>query len=114
MTKHIRKLPALPLLTAALLLGGAGARTLTGQTLPFPVAQLFFELNNSAGDLGIHPEIDGGPWTGSPSRAPSPILGTEKWPRQGWPTCALRSGQSSLTGRESAWLTTVNPLRVMR
>ncbi len=33
------------------------------QTVPFPVAQLFFELNHTAGDLGIHGEIDGGPWT---------------------------------------------------
>jgi len=66
MTKHIRKLPALPLLTAALVLSGASATTLGGQerdTIPFPVADLFFELNHSAGDLGIHAEIDGDAWT---------------------------------------------------
>ena len=25
-------------------------------------AELFFELNNSDGDLGIHASVDGGPW----------------------------------------------------
>ena len=64
--KPIRRLPALSLLTAALLLSGAGAATVGGQkgpTLPFPVAELFFELNDTDGDLGIHADIDGGPWT---------------------------------------------------
>jgi hypothetical protein len=53
------------LLTAALLPSGVGTTTSSGQaqSSPFPVAQLFFELNNTAGDLGIHAEIDGGPWT---------------------------------------------------
>lgn len=31
-------------------------------TIPFDEAELFFELNNSDGDLGIHTAIDGGPW----------------------------------------------------
>lgn len=30
--------------------------------IPFDEAHLFFELNNSDGDLGIHALIDGGPW----------------------------------------------------
>ena len=30
--------------------------------IPFDVAHLFFELNNTDGDLGIHALIDGGPW----------------------------------------------------
>ena len=65
MTKHARGFLALSLLTAAVFLGGPGAATSTGQgrALPFPVAELFFELNDSAGDLGIHDDIDGGPWT---------------------------------------------------
>lgn len=66
MTKHIRKVPVLSLLTAALLLSGATAATLGGQeqrTEPFDVAELFFELNDTDGDLGIHAEIDGEPWT---------------------------------------------------
>lgn len=31
--------------------------------IPFAEAHLFFELNNTDGDLGIHSKIDGGPWT---------------------------------------------------
>ena len=30
---------------------------------PFSVAQLFLELNDTDGDLGLHAEIDGGTWT---------------------------------------------------
>ncbi len=30
--------------------------------IPFDVAEIFFELNNTDGDLGIHALIDGGPW----------------------------------------------------
>ncbi len=30
--------------------------------IPFAVAQIFFELNNTDGDLGIHSLIDGEPW----------------------------------------------------
>ena len=30
--------------------------------VPFDVAQIFFELNDTDGDLGIHALIDGGPW----------------------------------------------------
>ncbi len=30
--------------------------------IEFDVARIFFELNNTDGDLGIHAEIDGGPW----------------------------------------------------
>lgn len=30
--------------------------------IPFDVANIFFELNNTDGDLGIHALIDGEPW----------------------------------------------------
>lgn len=30
--------------------------------IPFEEAELFFELNNTDGDLGIHSAVDGGPW----------------------------------------------------
>ena len=32
-------------------------------TQPFEQAALFFELNNTDGDLGIHASLDGAPWT---------------------------------------------------
>jgi hypothetical protein len=47
----------------------AGAATATDQrpapmaSQPFAKAELFFELNDSDKDLGIHGEIDGEPWT---------------------------------------------------
>ncbi len=51
---------AISLFTLAIALGfDAGAHA---QDRPFPVARLFFELNDTAGDLGIHGEVDGGPW----------------------------------------------------
>ncbi len=31
---------------------------------PFDEAFIFFELNNTDGDLGIHAKVDGGPWKG--------------------------------------------------
>jgi hypothetical protein len=34
-----------------------------GEKIPFEEADIFFELNNTDGDLGIHGKIDGGPWT---------------------------------------------------
>ncbi len=34
-----------------------------GKEIPFDIAELFFELNDTDGDLGIHGMIDGGPWT---------------------------------------------------
>ncbi len=33
-----------------------------GEKIPFAVANVFFELNDTDGDLGIHAEIDGDPW----------------------------------------------------
>jgi hypothetical protein len=54
------------LLTIALLLGGAAAARLAGEVQreqPFSEAEIFFELNDTDGDLGIHASIDGEPWT---------------------------------------------------
>jgi hypothetical protein len=42
--------------------GRAEARQAASER-PFSEAELFFELNDTAGDLGIHSSIDGGPWT---------------------------------------------------
>ena len=43
------------------LLGVAGA--VFAEEEEWDEAELFFELNNTDGDLGIHANIDGGPWT---------------------------------------------------
>ena len=32
------------------------------EAIPFEEAEVFFELNNTDGDLGIHSAVDGGPW----------------------------------------------------
>ena len=52
-------------LIPAALLGCAAIVPLTAsadEEIPFDVAEVFFELNNTDGDLGIHALIDGGPW----------------------------------------------------
>lgn len=50
-------------LAASLLVSGlAGTTTIHGAAPAFPEAELYFELNNTDGDLGIHGSIDGGPW----------------------------------------------------
>lgn len=36
--------------------------TVAAHEIPWDEAELFFELNNTDGDLGIHANIDGGPW----------------------------------------------------
>ena len=65
MSNLIRTSLALSFVAAALMFPAGGLITVHAQerATPFPVASVFFELNNSAGDLGIHGEIDGGPWT---------------------------------------------------
>ena len=57
MKKHTRRLPVLGMMMAALTLGAAAA-----WAVEFPEAELFFELNDSDGDLGIHSSIDGPAW----------------------------------------------------
>jgi hypothetical protein len=44
---------------------------------PFPVAELFLELNNTDRDLGIHANLDGGGWTRLEIESPHgrPLLG---------------------------------------
>ena len=47
----------------------------TGRTQPFAVAGLFFELNDTDHDLGIHAEVDGGTWTSLDVKGPlHPLL----------------------------------------
>jgi len=49
--------------TIAMGLGSHGQPASGAQErIPFDVAEVFFELNNTDGDLGIHALIDGEPW----------------------------------------------------
>ncbi len=51
---------ALLLLTAPAV--GVAGEPEEEEEIPFDVASVYFELNNTDGDLGIHAQIDGGPW----------------------------------------------------
>ena len=54
---------AAPLALAALLLGATTTPVLGGDgAVPFDVGELFFQLNDTDGDLGIHALVDGDPW----------------------------------------------------
>jgi hypothetical protein len=58
---HILAFFVVAVLVSALSMRAAGKR---GQPqLRFSEAELFFELNDTDGDLGIHASIDGAPWT---------------------------------------------------
>ncbi|MFH0342161.1 MAG: hypothetical protein ACHBNF_08525 [Chromatiales bacterium] len=60
MKKHTHRLPVFGMTMAALTLG---AVTPAAWAVEFPEAELFFELNDTAGDLGIHSSIDGPAYT---------------------------------------------------
>ena len=66
MTRHLSRLTVISFLTIALLPGGSAALRSAGQVEPTPAfteAEIFLELNDTDGDLGIHASIDGGAWT---------------------------------------------------
>lgn len=52
----------IPLYAVAGFLFTTPAQLLADQDIPFDEAQLFFELNNTDGDLGIHGKVDGDEW----------------------------------------------------
>jgi hypothetical protein len=58
-TKRLR----IPSLITVILLVTAALPAQTQRPQRFSEAELFFELNDTDGDLGIHASIDGGPWT---------------------------------------------------
>ncbi len=65
MSARIPRLRLLPLLIIPLALGSLAApmsARVGPASRPFAVAELFFELNHTDGDLGIHASIDGGTW----------------------------------------------------
>lgn len=64
MKRHMFLLPVFMVAVVALILG-ATAPELWARgkgKIPFEEAEIFFELNDTDGDLGIHGKIDGGPW----------------------------------------------------
>ena len=67
----------LTLLAIPLALGSLAAALSARQgpsTEPFEQAELFFELNDTDGDLGIHAAIDGGTWTSLDVEGPTNLL----------------------------------------
>ncbi len=53
---------AVPIVAAALLVGSTAPASWAQNEAPFEEAHLFFELNDTDGDLGIHGLIDGDAW----------------------------------------------------
>lgn len=65
MKRHMLLLPVFLLAVAALILVAAAPNSWAeddGDEIPFSEANIFFELNDTDGDLGIHASIDGEPW----------------------------------------------------
>jgi len=62
MNRRMLMLPVLLVAVVALILGAAATDCWAGGWDDFEVAELYFELNDTDGDLGIHGKIDGGPW----------------------------------------------------
>lgn len=71
MTRYMRWLPVLLVAVFVLILGPSAPMSWAGhwdghddngEEIPFADADLYFELNNTDGDLGIHSLIDGDPW----------------------------------------------------
>lgn len=67
MTKSIRMLPVILVAVITLTLGICAPEIWAGgkhhdDEIPFDEAEIFFELNDTDGDLGIHALIDGEPW----------------------------------------------------
>jgi hypothetical protein len=71
MKRYFRMLAILLIPVVALILGAAAPELWAGnhdddddddEEIPFDVAELFFELNNTDGDLGIHALVDGDAW----------------------------------------------------
>jgi hypothetical protein len=63
MPRRTSRLRLLPLVTALFGLAAGATNASAQPDNKFSVAALFFELNDTDGDLGIHAEIDGGTWT---------------------------------------------------
>ena len=62
--RHMLLLPVFLVAVVALVLGVFAPELWASgnKKIPFEEAEIFFELNDTDGDLGIHGKIDGGPW----------------------------------------------------
>lgn len=64
MNRTTRKMPLLPVavILLALALTAPSSWADEHDEVPFPVGRLFFQLNDTDGDLGLHLLVDGEPW----------------------------------------------------
>ncbi len=62
MKRHVLLLPVFLVAVVALILGAAAPELWASGRVEFEEAEIFFELNDTDGDLGIHALIDGEPW----------------------------------------------------
>ncbi|MHC4310459.1 MAG: hypothetical protein ACYSSN_10970 [Planctomycetota bacterium] len=63
MKRHMRMLPVFLVAAVVLILVAAAPNCWADDDeIPFDEAELFFELNDTDGDLGIHALVDGEPW----------------------------------------------------
>jgi hypothetical protein len=62
MKRHMLVLPVFLVVVVALIMVSAAPNCWAGGWDDFEVGELYFELNDTDGDLGIHGKIDGGPW----------------------------------------------------
>ena len=74
MKTNMRMLALFPAAILALTLVMAPLVGWASHDIEFEEAHIFFELNNTDGDLGIHGKIDGGPWTQLTIRDPNELL----------------------------------------
>jgi hypothetical protein len=103
MPTRTSRFPALPLLIlmVTLLLGAALLPAARAQpSVRFSEAELFFELNDTDGDLGIHASIDGEPWTqleieGPNERSLLNIVSSGRLRRQGLTQLFFESAEPS-------------------
>ena len=95
-------------LTLVFALGTGGAPNIARQSSkPFPVAQLFLELNDTDGDLGLHADIDGEPWTSLDIEGPGEsmlldIIGNGPLRSMGLTQIAFESAEPSFDELEPA------------
>jgi hypothetical protein len=89
-------------LLTGLLLAGTPAQEARSQggEIPFAIASLFFELNDTDGDLGIHALIDGEPWSVLEIEAPDErvllfVRGTGPLAQQGLTELFFESAEPS-------------------